>query len=183
MSHRFPPPAVVAAGLVAMLATPASAAEYVQTAGSASTLVFASRYDGELFTGRFPGFSTRLSFDPAKPAEGKLEVTIPLAGAVSEFSSVLSDLAEDLGERSTRQHAVDRTLEAVRKLNRDKAEDSLEREAILAARIVAADIMTFAGADPSEALAAARAGTGNFDIPAPPPAPRLPFGLRRRRSR
>ena len=83
MSHRFPPPAVVAAGLVAMLATPASAAEYVQTAGSASTLVFASRYDGELFTGRFPGFSTRLSFDPAKPAEGKLEVTIPLAGAVS----------------------------------------------------------------------------------------------------
>lgn len=83
MQRSFPPPAVVAAGLVAMFSVPAAAADYVQAAGSASTLVFASRYDGELFTGRFPGFSTRLSFDPAKPAEGRLDVTIPLAGAVS----------------------------------------------------------------------------------------------------
>lgn len=83
MSHRFPSPATVAAGLAAMLVAPASAAEYVQASDAASTLVFASRYDGEVFTGRFPGFSTRLSFDPAKPAGGRLEVTIPLAGTVS----------------------------------------------------------------------------------------------------
>jgi polyisoprenoid-binding protein YceI len=55
------------------------AADYVQAAGS--TLVFATKYDGEVFTGSFPGFSTRFSFDPADLAAAKLDVTIPLAGA------------------------------------------------------------------------------------------------------
>lgn len=81
MSTDFRSPAAVTAALVAMLAAPAAAmaADYVQASGS--SLAFASRYDGETFTGTFPGFSTRLSFDPARPADGRLEVTIPLAGA------------------------------------------------------------------------------------------------------
>jgi polyisoprenoid-binding protein YceI len=69
--------------LVALFAsaTPAFAADYAQAPGS--SLVFASTYEGEVFTGRFPGFSTRLSFDPAQLAGSKLDVTIPLATATT----------------------------------------------------------------------------------------------------
>ena len=76
MSRPFNSPALTAAALVAMMsATPAFAADYVQAPGS--SLVFASKYDGEVFTGKFPEFTTRLSFDPAKLAESKLDVVIP----------------------------------------------------------------------------------------------------------
>ncbi|KLD80156.1 polyisoprenoid-binding protein [Xanthomonas hyacinthi] len=82
MSSRFASPAAVAASLVAMLAAaPAFAADYLQAPGS--SLVFASKYDGEVFTGQFPGFDTRLSFDPANLASAKLDVAIPLAGTKS----------------------------------------------------------------------------------------------------
>lgn len=83
MSNKLTSPAAVTAALVAMLAVPAAvpafAADYVQAPGS--TLAFATKYDGETFTGSFPGFSTTLSFDPANLAEAKLDVSIPLAGA------------------------------------------------------------------------------------------------------
>ena len=83
MTIKLTTPAAVAASLAALLATaaPAAAADYAQAAGS--TLAFASRYDGELFTGRFDRFDTRLSFDPAKPEAGTLDVTIGLASAVT----------------------------------------------------------------------------------------------------
>ncbi|MGN6112894.1 MAG: YceI family protein [Luteimonas sp.] len=55
------------------------AADYVQAAGS--TLAFATQYDGETFSGTFPGFATKLSFDPAHLSASKLDVVIPLAGA------------------------------------------------------------------------------------------------------
>lgn len=80
MSRSFNSPALTAAALVAMMsAAPAFAADYVQAPGS--TLAFASKYDGEVFSGKFPNFTTTLSFDPAKLAEAKLDVVIPLAGA------------------------------------------------------------------------------------------------------
>jgi polyisoprenoid-binding protein YceI len=82
MSSRFPTPAAVAASLAAMLAAaPAFATDYTQAPGS--VLAFASKYDGEVFTGTFPGFDTQLSFDPANLDASKLDVTIPLAGAKS----------------------------------------------------------------------------------------------------
>lgn len=82
MKPKLTTPAAVAALLAGMLAaTPALAADYTQAEGS--TLVFASRYDGELFTGRFQDFSTRLHFDPADPASGHLEVMIALASAAT----------------------------------------------------------------------------------------------------
>lgn len=81
MSHKLSSPAAVATALVAMMAGPVMAADYVQAPGS--TLAFASQYDGETFTGSFPGFSTKLSFDPAQLANARLEVTIPLANAKS----------------------------------------------------------------------------------------------------
>ncbi|RZA13738.1 MAG: YceI family protein [Lysobacteraceae bacterium] len=66
---------------LALLAAPAFAADYAQAPGS--TLVFAGKYQGEVFTGRFPGFATRFSFDPTQLASAKLEVTIPLATAAT----------------------------------------------------------------------------------------------------
>jgi polyisoprenoid-binding protein YceI len=80
MSRDFSNTALTAAALVAMMAAaPAAfAADYVQAPGS--TLVFASKYDGEVFTGKFSSFTTTLSFDPAKLATSKLDVVIPLAG-------------------------------------------------------------------------------------------------------
>jgi polyisoprenoid-binding protein YceI len=56
---------------------PALAADYTQAAGS--SLTFAGNYQGETFSGRFPGFRTTLSFDPAQLATSKLDVAIPLA--------------------------------------------------------------------------------------------------------
>ncbi|GAB1596531.1 YceI family protein [Lysobacter claricitrinus] len=63
--------------VLALAALPAFAADYVQAPGS--TLTFATKYQGDVFTGRFPQFTTRLSFDPASLAASKLDVTIPLA--------------------------------------------------------------------------------------------------------
>lgn len=80
MTIKLTSPAAVAAALAGLLATPlAIAADYVQAPGS--SLAFASRYDGELFTGRFGDFHTTVSFDPAKPEAGKLDVRIGLASA------------------------------------------------------------------------------------------------------
>lgn len=69
------------ATLMALLLTaaPAFAADYVQAPGS--TLAFAGSYQGEVFTGKFPGFTTRFSFDPTQLATSRLDVTIPLATA------------------------------------------------------------------------------------------------------
>ena len=78
MSSKFASPAAVAAMLAAMMSTSAAAADYVQAPGS--SLAFATKYDGEVFTGKFGGFDTRLSFDPAQLDAAKLEVTIQLVG-------------------------------------------------------------------------------------------------------
>lgn len=76
---KFFSPALTAAALVAMMAAPAAATDYVQAPGS--SLVFATQYDGEVFSGRFASFTTTLKFDPAALADARLEVVIPLAGA------------------------------------------------------------------------------------------------------
>jgi polyisoprenoid-binding protein YceI len=72
-------PALAIAVAAALAALPAAAVDYVQAAGS--TLAFATQYDGETFTGTFPGFATKFSFDPANLAASTLDVTIPLAAA------------------------------------------------------------------------------------------------------
>ncbi|WP_411832816.1 YceI family protein [Pseudoxanthomonas mexicana] len=77
MTRTLSPRLALAAWLLAA-AAPAFAADYVQAPGS--TLIFASNYQGEVFTGRFGGFDTRLSFDPQKLETSRLDVTIQLAG-------------------------------------------------------------------------------------------------------
>ena len=67
--------------VLALAAAPALAADYVQAPGS--TLAFGGMYQGEAFSGRLPGFDTRLSFDPADPGSGRLDVSIPMAGATT----------------------------------------------------------------------------------------------------
>jgi polyisoprenoid-binding protein YceI len=67
--------------LFATLAAPALAADYVQAPGS--SLTFATKYEDEVFTGRFPGFATRFSFDPGQLTTSKLDVVIPLAGTTT----------------------------------------------------------------------------------------------------
>lgn len=77
---------------LAALVPAAQAADYVQAPGS--TLTFATKYQGEVFTGRFPAFTTRLSFDPARLQGARLDVVIPLAGAATgnaERDSTLKD--------------------------------------------------------------------------------------------
>lgn len=71
----------LAAALFAAVA-PAFAADYVQQTGS--TLTFATQYQGEVFAGNFPGFTARMSFDPANLTNSKLDVVIPLAGTNSK---------------------------------------------------------------------------------------------------
>ena len=67
--------------LALAISAPAMAADYVQAAGS--SLTFASRYQGEVFTGRFPSFTTRLRFDPKQLNRASLDVAIPLAGVTT----------------------------------------------------------------------------------------------------
>jgi polyisoprenoid-binding protein YceI len=64
-----------------LLTPPAWALDYMQAPGS--TLAFAGTYQGEVFTGRFPGFDTRLSFDPDHLDQASLKVVIPLASATT----------------------------------------------------------------------------------------------------
>lgn len=71
-------------GLALALGTPAKAADYVQS--ESSSLTFASRYQGEVFTGRFPAFTARLRFDPQQLATSTLDVAIPLAGVTTRNS-------------------------------------------------------------------------------------------------
>lgn len=78
------------AALLLLAAPIAQAGDYTQAPGS--TLVFYGNFQGERFQGQFPGFATRMSFDPSAPGEGWLEVVIPLATAtlgVDEYDGEL----------------------------------------------------------------------------------------------
>jgi polyisoprenoid-binding protein YceI len=74
-------PRFFALAFLLSLAFAAPAADYVQ--GPGSSLAFAGKYQGDVFTGRFPGFSARLRFDPAQLANASLDVTIPIANATT----------------------------------------------------------------------------------------------------
>jgi polyisoprenoid-binding protein YceI len=78
-------PRTVFLGLALLAMTPwVLAADYTQAPGS--TLGFSGEYQGERYAGRFPGFATRLSFDPARPAKARLDVVIPMTSATLGIS-------------------------------------------------------------------------------------------------
>ncbi len=64
-----------------LMAAPVFAGNYLQAPGS--SLVFAGTYQGAVFTGHFPGFSTSLSFNPQHLSTASLDVRIPLATATT----------------------------------------------------------------------------------------------------
>jgi len=106
------------------------------------------------------------------------------AEGIRELASVLATLARSPGERSARQSAADRALALAHPLATiDAPAGSSTATAAAMLRIVAADVMVYAGVDSALAVAAIREGTGSFEVPAPPAAPPVPFGLDRWRNR
>nr|WP_240942614.1 FUSC family protein [Planosporangium thailandense] len=106
-----------------------------------------------------------------------------LVPSVRELAGALAALAKKPGDRSTRQHAADRALEASRHLvDHDTPSGSALAAATVAVRMVAADVMVFAGVEPERAGEASREGAGDLKVPAPPSTPGTPFGVNRWRS-
>jgi hypothetical protein len=103
-----------------------------------------------------------------------------LAVTVRELADALDELAKEPGDRATRQRAADRALAVARGLGDASPGDGLLSAAVtFSVRMVAADIMVFAGVDEDEVEAAVREGAQELDVPDPPSAPRLPFKSRR----
>jgi hypothetical protein len=99
-----------------------------------------------------------------------------LAGTVGELASILKDLSEKPGDQATRQRAADRVIEASRHVFEiDANPGSVLAGAVTTVRMVAVDVMSFAGVDPGQAFDAVQRGVGEFDVPTPPPAARIPF--------
>lgn len=92
-----------------------------------------------------------------------------MASATQALAAALADLAGDVGDREARQRAADGALELARDFSDiDLDADPTMVAAVAAARMVAADVMTFAGVAADEAVAAVREGTGTFEVPSPP---------------
>ncbi len=65
-------------GCGALAASVAGAVEYGAVQAEKSSLTFTSRQMGVPVQGRFPKFTTRLAFDPAKPEAAKVDISIDL---------------------------------------------------------------------------------------------------------
>lgn len=103
-----------------------------------------------------------------------------LAPNVLELAEALEQLAGGLGTQAVRQHAADRGLTVAGEISASgEPPDSAFAAAVMSARMVAVDLMIFAGIDPDEALAAVREGVRSQRVPAPPATARLPFSWRR----
>jgi hypothetical protein len=102
-----------------------------------------------------------------------------LAPHVRELAKALEALAADLGARAARQRAADRGLAVAGEISAgDEPPDSLFAAAVMGVRMVATDLMVFAGMDLEDALAAVREGIEARKVPPPPQAAR-PFTWRR----
>jgi uncharacterized membrane protein YgaE (UPF0421/DUF939 family) len=85
------------------------------------------------------------------------EEQLLLAPCIRALSKTLADLAQDPGDRTTRQRAVDRSLDILRKMRAVDPEPDPELTAVLAtAHIAITDLLLFVGVDPGEARAATR---------------------------
>ena len=67
------------AAVLAFVANAAQAIEYNAVQTDKSTITFTSKQMGVPVQGRFPKFSARVAFDPAKPDAAKVEISIDLA--------------------------------------------------------------------------------------------------------
>jgi polyisoprenoid-binding protein YceI len=74
-------------------ATTAEGAQWEQD-GRTSRLEFVATYEGQAATGRFADFTTRLTFDPAQPEQGSLQVSIQMASAETGSDDVNRTIRE-----------------------------------------------------------------------------------------
>jgi hypothetical protein len=107
-----------------------------------------------------------------------------LAPSVRVLAAAMADLAGDPADRATRQRAADHALDLARHAaGHDAPSQSPYAVAIIFVRIVAADVMVFAGIDPAQAADVVREGTGEVSVPDPPSLPSSPLHPRRWRRR
>src|SRR6185295_16149376 len=107
-----------------------------------------------------------------------------LAPSMRELGGALAELAQAPGDRAIRQSAADRALEVVRRFaDTDPVADAPLAAADMAVRMVAADLMTFAGVEHERAVVVAEEGTGELEVPPPPPPGRHPLNPNRWRVR
>jgi uncharacterized membrane protein YgaE (UPF0421/DUF939 family) len=108
-----------------------------------------------------------------------------LAPSVRELSGALAELAEAPGDREARQSAADCALRVGRRAtHRDVAAgEAPVAAAAIAVRMVAADLMTFAGVDPERAVDLVEETTEEHEVPTPPPTGRHPLSPKRWRAR
>jgi uncharacterized membrane protein YgaE (UPF0421/DUF939 family) len=98
---------------------------------------------------------------------------------VHDLSEVLAALARDLGDRENRQRAADRALEVANAASdTDAPAGSTLAVAITGVRMVATDVMVFAGIDLDDAVQAVRERVLEQRVALPPPRRR--FGRLRR---
>jgi hypothetical protein len=94
-----------------------------------------------------------------------------LAPCIRALSETLADLARQPGDRTTRQRAVDSSLDVLRGMRSVRTEPDQELTAALtAAHIAVTDLMLFVGVDPDEARAATREEARKqqeLEVPAP----------------
>lgn len=119
---------------------------------------------------------TRTSLATGEPEQRRL------APCIRALSETLADLARKPGDRETRQHAVERALEILRRLRALEAEPDPDLTAALtAARIAVTDLLLFVGVDPDEARAATREEREKREPEVPAPASPRTGRLRRLR--
>jgi hypothetical protein len=99
-----------------------------------------------------------------------------LEPSVRELAEAFEHLASELDEREARQRAADRALGVTRRVTPNEAHaDSALAAAIVAVRMVATDLMVFAGIDQADAVEAVREGISEHRVSTPP----QPFNWRR----
>jgi Fusaric acid resistance protein-like len=108
-----------------------------------------------------------------------------LGPVVRELADLLAALAGDLGDRAIRQRAADRAFEVADAVaGTDEPPNSAPAAPVVAVRLLAIDLMVFAGVDLDDAVEAVREGVLEHRVrpPAPPSRGRLSW-LRSRRTK
>lgn len=104
-----------------------------------------------------------------------------VAPSVRALADVIASLAAHLGDAEVRQRAADRSLETATSIDIGNQErDSTGALAVTAVRVVATDVIVFAGVDVDDAVAAVREGIFEHEVREPAPvAPKRLGWLRR----
>lgn len=107
-----------------------------------------------------------------------------IASSIADLAAALVGLGNGLGARVARQRAAETALRVAQGLPTPDGEmDPALIAIITATRLVAIDVMTYAGVEPNQVHAALEAGDGAVTVSTPPGIGAHPFGARRWRGR